>query len=97
MQNSFASQDAMQCLKFRDVVDKSVKGWEMVQLIEPGVEDRSWCACSAAAWSCSFYLIFECRSLVASHRFPRWRAELDRSNACLVVFTDTYRCVRPGG
>ena len=52
----------MQC---RGIVDKKVGGWEMVELIEPGVNDRTW--------------------------FLRWRAELDRSSACLIIFTDKYR------
>ena len=65
VQNSFASPDSMQCMKFRDAVDKTANGWEMVKLISPGVSDKSW--------------------------LLRWRQQLDRSSACLIVFTDEYR------
>ena len=54
LQNSFASEDSMQCLKFRDIVDKRAQGWEMVELIEPGVVDRTWCS-EDPACLCSSY------------------------------------------
>jgi len=42
VQNSFASEDAMPTMKFRDAVDSRVPGWRMCPLLQPGVDDDTW-------------------------------------------------------
>lgn len=42
LQNSFCSLDSLSLMKFRDIIDKKLVGWEFKDLLDPGVADSTW-------------------------------------------------------
>ena len=42
VQASFQSKNAMEMMKVRDMVDKHTPGWQMIKLLDPAVNDKSW-------------------------------------------------------